>query len=149
MAPCTEPRLLLPLMKAIIVSVVSMTAPKLEVLVALVPALERMSSTSSHTRSEGTRPHSAPLIVRLWSWPVPQLCEMKQCDLPVSSGRASTGAPSRRHRSTFWAERCLRTLPKKAMVERSSVSSSEPRMSSEVTRELVLYSALGSKPGGA
>ena len=103
-------------MNAIIASAVSMTAPKLLVLVALVPAFERMSSTSSHTRSEETRPHSALLIERLWSCPVFQLCEMKQCERPASSGRACTAEPSRAQRSRWAADLALSMLPMKAMV---------------------------------
>ena len=79
-----------PARMAIIECTLSISASKLFLSVALVPALERMLSTSSHTRIPGAMCASCALTERAWSCPDAQLCERKVWKCSGGSGYGRT-----------------------------------------------------------
>mmetsp|Transcript_4268 Transcript_4268/g.9236 ORF Transcript_4268/g.9236 Transcript_4268/m.9236 type:complete len:225 (-) Transcript_4268:324-998(-) len=76
----------------------SISFSKLSLSVALVPALERMLSTSSHTLIPGQREESCDLIVRAWSCPLAQLWLKKVWNWPASRTGGKTSVSSSAHR---------------------------------------------------
>ena len=100
----------------------SMTNSKLAVLVALVPALPRMSSTSSHTLSPGASCVSHCLIERAWSCADAQLWLRKVWYLPASSLRGTTTLLSDSQRATT----CLPAI-RSCAATMSSTTTAEPK----------------------